>query len=161
MGKPAALASRQSPRQLPTQPSSSSTVPQSPPVPQSPVSSSPIFEDTPTLAYSQWAASNTEGSMAYDEWAAKFGNLIIHPPGAQSALPAHERRLARKYALRWKQRVVASKSGGESMEDEGDLLDVLISNSWLKSLLFHTSSISIRAETAVLVEELSKGSPQR
>lgn len=63
----------------------------------------------------------------------------------------------RKFATRWKRNVFDKKK-----EDEGeDLLDVLISNSWLKSLLFHTSSVSIRAETAVLVEELSRGSPQR
>lgn len=97
--------------------------------------------------------------MAYDEWASKFGNLLIHPPVVKSELPANQQRLARKYALRWRQRIAERKTGQE-MED-GDLLDVLISNSWLKSLLFHTSSISIRAETAVLVEELSKGSPQR
>jgi hypothetical protein len=101
--------------------------------------------------------------MVYDEWASRFGNLLIHPPaGGKSVLPAHEQHLARKYATRWKRRV-AARSRGEEGEEEGrgDLLDVLISNSWLKSLLFHTSSISIRAETAVLVEELSRGSPQR
>ena len=118
------------------------------------------------MAYSKWAADQTataESGMAYDEWASRFGNLLIQQPQGKPELAAHEQHLARKYAMRWRQRIAARKpDGGDAVgAREGDLLDVLISNSWLKSLLFHTSSISIRAETAVLVEELSRGSPQR
>lgn len=108
--------------------------------------------------------------MAYTDWAARFGNMLIYSPSATDKAAYTEQVLARKFADKWKQYVVRRRNkvaDTEEMEtergdeEEGNLLDFLIARSWLKSLLFHTSSVSIRAETAILVEELSRGSAHR